>query len=679
MKTAICTFLFSCLFFATGCTNKKLDYSERTIQDSLHLFLNLANQDSLPSLTRLNYNKKALGIIMNQENDSMHRIYLFRVANRYYNLNNLEEYGKITKILIKESENENDTLALAKAYDYLGDYYKNPEKIDSAFIFFWKAERLYRRLDNQFKTGYIYGKIANAYSYIGDDANTELYSFESLKALNGSDDQNSIFESYVGLGRVSTNRQEYQKALEYYNKALKIANKNEIPSVFHPKITLFNNIGVVYQNLNNHKKAKEFFEKGLQEERLFLDKPIVYAILLGNLAISESNLKNYSNTPDLYYASLKIKDSLRDYEGIINGKINLSYYFLEVKNDSMAQKYADEAFLLAKKMKRGRDMLFSLKQLAKIVPQTASFYKQEYIKLNDSLYFEEKKIQDKFARIRYETDEIIFEKDRAVLQKRTVFWITVSVLLLGLVFYVFRLRRSKQRELNLLLSAQKAKEEIYRLISERQQKFDEGREKEKRRIARELHDGVLGRLSGIRTSLLALENKTDLETVRYCIGQVAEIQEVEQEVRNIAHGLELHPFSPKRSYQELLESVVKDFANKASLKIDLEIDETIDWDSFDSGKKLGIYHVLQDCLNFISRRETEVAIRFYKNPLFLVMEVDSSRFDAKDFEKDQVLKDINQRVKEMDADLRTSSAIGKEIVIKIIVPSGTGTNQNFRL
>lgn len=324
-------------------------------------------------------------------------------------------------------------------------------------------------------------------------------------------------------------------------------------------------------------------------------------------------------------------------------------------------------------------MLFSLKQLAKIVPQTASFYKQEYIKLNDSLYFEEKKIQDKFARIRYETDEIIFEKDRAVLQKRTVFWITVSVLLLGLVFYVFRLRRSKQRELNLLLSAQKAKEEIYRLISERQQKFDEGREKEKRRIARELHDGVLGRLSGIRTSLLALENKTDLETVRYCIGQVAEIQEVEQEVRNIAHGLELHPFSPKRSYQELLESVVKDFANKASLKIDLEIDETIDWDSFDSGKKLGIYHVLQDCLNFISRRETEVAIRFYKNPLFLVMEVDSSRFDAKDFEKDQVLKDINQRVKEMDADLRTSSAIGKEIVIKIIVPSGTGTNQNFRL
>jgi hypothetical protein len=139
LKTAICTVLFSCLFFATGCTNKKLDYSERKVQDSLHLFLNLANQDSLPSPARLNYNKKALGIIMNQENDSMHRIYLFRVANRYYNLNNLEEYGKITKILIKESENENDALALAKAYDYLGDYYKNPEKIDSAFIFFLES------------------------------------------------------------------------------------------------------------------------------------------------------------------------------------------------------------------------------------------------------------------------------------------------------------------------------------------------------------------------------------------------------------------------------------------------------------------------------------------------------------------------------------------------------------
>ncbi|TPD65294.1 tetratricopeptide repeat-containing sensor histidine kinase [Flavobacterium microcysteis] len=670
MKTAICTILFSCLFFFTGCINKKLDYSEKTVQDSLRLFLDLANRDSLPPQVRLNYNKKAFGIIKNQENDSMHRVYLFRVANRYFNLNNLDEYGKTTKIIIKESESKNDTLALAKAYDYLGDYYKNPEKIDSAFICFWKAERLYRKLNNQPKAGYIFGKIASIYSYIGDDTNTELYSFKALKALNGSDDQNSIFESYIELGRVSANRQENQKALEYYDKALEVANKNEIPSVFHPKITVFNNIGVVYQNLNDYEKAKEYFKKGLEEKKLFIDKPRAYAILLGNLAISESNLKNYSNLPDLYYSSLRIKDSLKDFEGIITSKRNLSYYFLDMKNGPKAQKYAHEAFLLAKKMRRSRDILFSFWQLAKIEPEKASFYKLEYIKLKDSLRYEERKIQDKFARIRYETDEVILQKNKAVIQKWTVFWIAVSILLSGLVFYAFRIRQSRQRAFFLLISRQKADEEIYQLISERHQKFEEGREKEKRRIARELHDGVLNRLSSIRASLLVLENKTDSETVKHCISQVAEIQNIEKEVRDIAHGLGRDLFSTKRDYPEFLASVLEDAANKTSLKIDFEIDKAIDWNALDSRKKLGIYQILQECLQAISKQETgtDVTVRLYKNNSLLVMEIDGNIINPKNSEKEQTLKDIGLMAKRMDANLRISHILEDRTLIRMALP-----------
>jgi hypothetical protein len=38
------------------------------------------------------YIEKALEIIITQENDSMYRVNLFKIANRYYNLENWQKY-----------------------------------------------------------------------------------------------------------------------------------------------------------------------------------------------------------------------------------------------------------------------------------------------------------------------------------------------------------------------------------------------------------------------------------------------------------------------------------------------------------------------------------------------------------------------------------------------------------
>jgi hypothetical protein len=73
------------------------------LQDSLSNYFTLAN-DLVYLEKRLQYNQKAFEIVTNNENDSLNRVNLFKVANRFYNINDWKDlrkqfiwFGKIRK------------------------------------------------------------------------------------------------------------------------------------------------------------------------------------------------------------------------------------------------------------------------------------------------------------------------------------------------------------------------------------------------------------------------------------------------------------------------------------------------------------------------------------------------------------------------------------------------------
>ncbi|TPD65297.1 tetratricopeptide repeat-containing sensor histidine kinase [Flavobacterium microcysteis] len=669
-RTVFLFFIFGFITFL-GCSKKRLNYSEKAM-DSIPIYLVLANQDSVPHQKRLEYNKKAFDVFISQENDSMNRVNLFKIANRYFNMGNREEYKKITQIVLGKAIEHNDTVSIAKAYGYLGDYYIYTSNKDSVFFYYAKAKKIYQKRNDKINLAGIYINTSIVQGYEKDFLGSELSAIKALNVLRGTTEKSKIFQAYNLLGVVSSEMKDYEKAIKNYNKALDLVRENNLTDL-NEEARVLNNIGNAYQHLDKDKMAIEKFQAALKDKSLYTD-PNLHAVVLNNLAYSKFKLKDYSLLPDLFYKSLKIRDSLGLTLGIVYNKVHLSEYYAAIGDTLTSRRFARESLELSREIRSYRDVLSALNQLSIVDPQTASIYNEEYIKINDSLQISEQKARDKFARIRYETDEVILEKDKAVFQKWTVFWIAVSTLLFGLVFYVFRIRRSKQRELYLLFSQLKAGEEIYRLISERHQKFEEGRKKEKKRIAKELHDGVMSRLSDIRSSLLVLESKTDSETVRHCINQVAEIQDVEKEVRNIAHGLDRDSFSTKGDYPEILTSVTEEFANKASLKIDFEIDKTIDWNALDSQKKLGIYQILQECLHALGKQETDITIRFYKDNSLLVMEVKDVGFDIKNYEKEQILKGISLRAKEMGADLRISNILDRKTLLRMTMLMKTDKN-----
>lgn len=668
MKKTI--FLFLGFFLFLACSKKKLDLSERVV-DSIPVYLSLANEDSVQYESRLRYNKKAFSIFINQENDSLNRVNLFKVANRYFNMNNIEEYQKTVQIILEKSKSSKDTLSIAKAYSYLGDYYTNTARKDSAYSYYTRAEKIYQKLNDKDNLASIYINIANIQSYENDFSRSEFSAIKALNLLRDNGNINKIYDVYGQLGFISTELKDYEKALEYHKKTLNLALKNNLNDPLQ-KISALNNIGNVYQRQNKDRLAIQKFQEGLKDIELINNKSYLHAILLDNLAYSKFKIKDFSGLPDLFNESLKIRDSLNMGVGIVFVKIHLSEYYFEQKDTIKAGRFAREALELSKKIKNYRAVLASLNQLSNVEPSKASIYREEYIQLSDSLHLEERKMQNKFARIEFETDEIISEKDKAVDQKWTILWIAIAITLAGLLFYTFKMQQSKKRELLLLQSRQRADHEIYQLMLEQQEKFDQGREKEKKRMARELHDRVMDRLKSIRSNLFVLQNHTDPKTIAHCIQQVSQIQEVEKEVRDIAHDLSYDAFSLKNDYAELLKALAKEFADETALKIDLKLSDAIDWETLSAVVKISIYRILQECLQDIKKHinATEAAISISEKRGGMLIEIQDNDGEADSNVRLAGLENSNSRsrLEEMNGNLEiVSSSSGTSI--KITIPT----------
>jgi tetratricopeptide (TPR) repeat protein len=237
--------------------------------DSLSTYFSLANDFSLDSGKRLLFTQKAFNIVMDQENDSLNRVNLFKVANRYYNINNYKEFNNTVNLVLSNSEDAQDTLNIIKAYTYLGDYYDSQSVMDSSFQFYYKAEKMAENLGDNFSLSKILMNKANLQFKAGDYFGAEKSVFSVLRTIKGEKQSNNIsYDAYNLLGVIYVEFGEYENAITYHNKALLISDDKAIPEVFQSTATSYNNIGFLYLNSKKYLLAKEYYQKGLQQKNL---------------------------------------------------------------------------------------------------------------------------------------------------------------------------------------------------------------------------------------------------------------------------------------------------------------------------------------------------------------------------------------------------------------------------
>ena len=665
---------FILIFVFFGCARKKPEnISVTSSADSLSVYFSLANDFNLAKDKRLLFTKKAFNIVINQENDSLNRVNLFKVANRYYNIKNWKDFNKTVHLVLKNSEIANDTINMTKAYTYLGDYYDSQAILDTAFLFYIKSEKMYNKMGDNFNLAKVLLNKATLQYQAGDFLGSEKAVFNALRVIKSEKQINNIlYDSYNLLGLIYNELGEYENAIVYNNKALSIIDDKIIPLEFQSRATSYNNIGFLYLSSQNYLLAKRYFKKGLEEKNLIIQKPSLYAMLLDNLAYAKFKLKETEGLPQLFYQSLKVGDSLKMPSGIFVNKVHLSEYFAS-KNDSIkALRYSKEALSLARSTNVSRNILVALKQLAVIEPKKSSVYSKEYIRINDSLQKSERQMGEKFTRIEYETDQIKGENTDLETKNRTLLFGFSAITVLGLFLYMLKAQKTKNRELLFKQEQQKVNEEIYNLMISQQNTIETNRVQEKKRVAQELHDGVLGRMFGVRMNLDGLNKFNDEPAINQRISYLAELKNIEQDIREISHDLNREKSELINNFVAIVDNLLEEQKKTYKPQLIAIIDRTIKWELVNNSVKINLYRIIQESLQNINKyaeaNSIKVEIKKRDGDLFLTITDDGKGFDTKKSKKGIGLLNIQSRTIECNGTVDVQSEKGEGTIITVAVP-----------
>ena len=658
------------LIFLVGCNSNE---KNPVIRKKLDAYFENSSNVNLDKEIRLKYIDSAKNIIQEaSENDSIKIKNYFKLANRYFILLEYDKYKETTTKILDISESINDSLNIAKAEYYLGDYYFSLSKNDSAYYYYLGAEKKYEKLDDKSNLARTILHKAYILLYEKDFLGSESETIKVLNIAKEINDQSLIYECYVNLGSSLSGLGDYEKALEYHQKALlqikKIEDENYKPLL---QAQTLNNIGFVYLSINKFNEASQIFEEGLKINNLKEIQPVLYTSLLDNFAYSRFKINKNEGLKD-FQTALAVRDEIDDVYGKINSRIHLTEYYLSQNDTLKAIQLNSEANKLAKESHYNKEVLITLDFYTKLIPEEGLSYARDYIKLNDSLQKQERATRNKLARIEFETDEIISEKETLSNQRKIILIMSLLIISFGFLLYIILYQRSKHKELVFNQQQQESNEEIYRLMLNNQEDIDEVRSNVKRNIALELHDNILNRLASTRLNLFAISRRQDEETIKKALEHIDSIRVIEQEIRAFSHELHRESEINKSNFKNILEELLKNQKEtySAECNCDIFFDEAMN--NMSPEIKMNVYRIIQEAFNNINKyaNATKIGLALDVDDGFLHLEINDNGtgFNVKKVKNGIGLKNMKSRAEAMKGEIFIASEKGKGTNIKLKIP-----------
>lgn len=637
--------------------------------------------------------KKHLAELNLKKYDTLVRQEYEKLMRSYYNKKDREYYLSAIDFE-KNATNSKDTVGIITAKINLGQFYYNNFKVDSSYYYYSSAEKLSLKLKDKPYLGAIL--ICKATVLVKEKNHSEAQSiaFEALKIAKQSEYYDYVLSSFLLIGNSLEGMNKDEEAINYYNKALTISTK--LPNSIQKEILIsstYTELAKVYQKSNDYEKVIEYVNKGLNCKVSKQENINTYCYLKNILAKAIYTTQK-EQALSIYNETLRIGDSLNYAPIQVATQLQLGEYYFYYKDSITANFYLQNAKKLAHENQLFEDELITLKLLSKTNPKKNQYFSERYIRLNDSLQTVERATRDKFARIEFETDEISNQKKLVELKNKkltTRFLFSAALIILLLLFlyfwyknksnkakiYELKLLQEKQELENnklLLLREQQSKDEkIYQLLLSQQEKIEEGKQLEKKRISRELHDGIMGKLSGIRLNLYILKKKTDPETIGKCLEFVKDIQTIENELRLLSHDLNKTSFSTAKGIENEITNIFKEIKNHQKIDFELEIDRLIIWDTMNYTLKLNLYRIIQEALHNIDKyaKADKVSISIFQSDQFLSIEIvdDGVGFDLNSNKKGIGLKNMKERTEELGGIFTINSFPKKGTKINLLLPN----------
>jgi len=684
LHNTIVGYLFLCCFFLVvllSCKNDlTLNKNKNSVKyDSIASWILQSKNNKLELNSKKKGLQKAFDVVNTLHSDSIKNNYYSKIAFEAENLNSVELFKRVNHKVITLSTKFGDRLKIGDAHWNYASYYSKNEVIDSAYYHYHEAYKNFKLIKHEYFTAKMLYNMGFIQGRLKDYTGSEVLIFEALTIYRKLIRNLQIYSCYNYLGVIYMELEEFDKAIYYHNKALEYLDKVEKKKVGLLKEGSLSNLGLVYQKLKDYDKSIESFEQALKSNNLKSQNINFYARLIDNIAYTKFLDGDSTNVFEELNRAFKIRDSIHNLSGVVISKRHLSEFYAFKSDTLKAVELANEALNLANKVENNRDKLESLLLLSKVDKINASKFLANYVHLNDSLQVEERKIRNKFTRIRFETDEYIDETEKLSQQKVLIIvGAFLSILMLSLTYFL-RVQRAKNKELIFEREQQKSNEEIFSLMLKQQSKLEEGRLKERHRISEDLHDGVLGKIFGTRIGLGFLNFNGDDNDTKKQQFYIDELQNIEKEIRAISHELKSDVLSSKVDFFKIIENLIDQKSALGNFECEVNADKEIYWDKISDEIKINLYRIvqeaLQNCIKYSKADRVDIQFELFDNNILnLFIKDNGIGFNINDKRKGIGLKNMQSRANKLKGVFEVSSVINKGTTIFV-----SCSTQNLRL
>ncbi len=423
--------------------------------------------------------------------------------------------------------------ATATALALTGYYYRKKGDYSKSIFFLKRAADTAEKYGGSSFVLNMYNNLGASYAEQGSYGMGALYLYKALRYIKEKDARKTEFYGsiYSSLGSIWLSLAERERALQYLDTAEKIFLQRKdtaaMTYIYMQKAKAFYKENTVWAKNN---LLKSLHNARAQNQKLLELSSLTY---LGTLYVEEDSLQK-----GFYYLNqaLALSKQLPDYKGKILSHFYLAHAFYHTKEFSRADQYLEPVLDINAAGDLYNEVLKLEAQLhaAKGDYQKAYNYQRESIAFNDSILNSEKSKTTNIL-LEYEASAkdnelarkqlIIVQQESKIKQKNTRMnaGIISLVLVTVLIFFIFKSYRRKQQMAML------------HLRQDRLTALMRGEEKERERIARELHDGIGSLISSAK---MHLEHSSKTANAQHTYESALHLlDEAYRELRQTAHNL----------------------------------------------------------------------------------------------------------------------------------------------
>ncbi|CAN5611495.1 ATP-binding protein [soil metagenome] len=583
---------------------------------------------------------------------------------------------------------KNNRLILS-SYNDVGVCYINLNKMDSAVVFLEQAVPVAKLLNDNVRVARVLANIGNVYLHMKDRAKAIEYYLQSARIWETCSDQNYLPLLYSNINALLNEQKEYNKALEYGNKSLLLSQKlGDGYSVVNALVNLANTYGYLEQP----EKEYELLEKALPlaKKNEALDQIATVYHDMGDYYFEK---KDYAASLEKYLESFNYVKQMGNRYHLCTACAALALVYHRLNQHDKALQYILEAEKVANEVGARADLKEIYTTRAEIEQQAgnykiASEYFSKILVLSDSLFKAETSERVAEAEAKYQNEkkqkEIIqLQKEKelqslAIKQKSMINYFLIGSLIVFIAVGFLIYRNFRHRQLLAKQQDELQQQKIRELEKDKQllavDSILKGQEEERSRLAKDLHDGLGGLLSGVKYSLINMKDNMIMtgENLTVFERSLDMIDNSIRELRRVAQNM-----MPEALLKLGLDNALKDYCNAINTSGILQVT----YQSFgmkarmESNTEIIIYRIIQELLNNIMKHaatdEAFVQLVQGEGHLHITVEDNGKGFDTADLQnsKGAGWANIQSRVDYLKGKLDLQSNPGK----------GTGVNIEFNL